>query len=342
MAKDPLASSEAILRATRQSQRLAEQMAGSQALLAMERMFFVRDEQIAALTRTAVPDLGLQGAAFQASQRLGEALAAQERRTRTMIELPRIAAEPRMTGLAAAEAVLDSNNAVFLRSAEMVSALVEGSAALRHLSWPAGSGFQATLEAARLSQDRLNNIVERLATATIVDLEPGEAQGVASAFEEAVTAATSDIEDFSERMLQAVLARLPAQKLGGPSISLLINLIMLLLALAALYQDRQGGKADAKNTEEITSRQDEGNDLLRRSLEEWRKCSADSLLRVRSVDREVHVFKRPARGAAVLAVVPEGVQVVVLDVWGRWAKVTYLDAEAEVRRTGWVLKKYLE
>jgi Bacterial SH3 domain len=63
---------------------------------------------------------------------------------------------------------------------------------------------------------------------------------------------------------------------------------------------------------------------------------------VRFVDREARVLTRPAKGAAVLAVVPEGVQVVVLGSWGRWAQVTYIDPAAETRRTGWVLKKYLE
>lgn len=332
MAKNPLASSEAILRAARQSQRLVDELTGNSAVLAAERLFSVRDEQIAALARTQVPDLGWQGPAFLASQRLGERLAAEDRMIRSMVGLPetarvaaeyramielpeaaRIAAEavsPRLRVLAAAEAaLLDSNHAAFLRSTEMLNSLVESAARLPDLNWAAQSGLQATVEAVRLNQEHINSIVGRLATATIADLEPGEAKGLATAFGEAVALATGApnrdevvLEVFRETMRQAVRDRLPAQNVSGPavlSLERLIALLALLIAVASWYQDRQGGKADAKNTEAITSRQDEGNDLLRRSLEEWLERAADTARGTRVVDRDAHVYKRPAKGAAV-------------------------------------------
>ncbi len=201
-----------------------DEFAAHSSLLAVERAFRLSSERdleivsqpIAALARTPVADLGLQETAFLASQRFGETLAAGERRVRSMIELPeaaRIAAEavsPRLSGLAAAEAALrDPNHATFLRSTDMLRALVESAAALPDRKRSAQSGFQITLQAVRLNQDHLNSIVEGLATAKIADLQPQEAKGVAIAFEEAVVAQTSVtdaprgdqvvLEGFSER-----------------------------------------------------------------------------------------------------------------------------------------------
>jgi hypothetical protein len=261
----------------------------------------------------------------------------------------------------AAHAALRDNQLLFSRSSEMLRAAREGVATLRAMESPQASSLTAVLRGIRLDQPRFKSIVASLATATIADLEPEEAQGVATAFEEAVTAqagavvgtdtargAVADqlvLGELSERLHEAFIARLPPERAGGSSIinlDRLISIVLLLLALATYNNDIDNSKSDVRNTEEITSRQDENNELLRSLLEEFRKHPAISVPKIRLVDREASLLQRPAKGAAVIAVVPEGAQVAVIDVWGRWVEITYLDPAAEEIRTGWVLKKYLE
>jgi hypothetical protein len=248
---------------------------------------------------------------------------------------------------------LRSNQALFTQSSEVLRALRESVISLEGLGSTGSSGLDAALQNIHLDQRRFRSLVESLAIETIGDLEPAEAHGLASAFQDAVSAQTIAArnardngaadhavqEELRQRIYEELKGHRPADKgesgTAIPSIDRLINILMFLLTLASYYD----GKA---NTREITSRQNEANAVLRALLQELPKHLASPAPAVRIVDRNAPVFQRPAKGSAVIAVVGEGAQVVITGMWGRWVEVTYVDAAAELTRSGWVLKKYLE